>query len=347
MARKRTKNVIRIVLLLGTIISFYFIPWPIVKVWITPLPDTIQKQVNAAIDMGFDGIIVYVDQAGKEPALFAAGYKNSENKIPADPHALFKIASVGKLYTALAISKLVRSGKMSLDKTLIYYLPELKGRIEYADKITLRMMVQHRSGIPNYTDTYMYWEMPKKSADDNLALILDTPSNFKPGEDYEYSNTNYLLIDRIISRVLGYPTFQYIKTEILMPMNLNHTHYSIQDVNLDDVMSGYYVGYDKDLKTDDTGSMLATAEDLGKFLRALNDGSVFKDEKEQEIYSSIYKYEHTGLIPGYQTIAKYDKDIDAVVIQFTNTVDFEGYNWSLSEIEYNRILKILRKKKSS
>lgn len=347
MARKRTKNVIRIVLLLGTIISFYFIPWPIVKVWITPLPDTIQKQVNAAIDMGFDGIIVYVDQAGKEPALFAAGYKNTENKIPADPHALFKIASVGKLYTALAISKLVRSGKMSLDKTLIYYLPELKGRIEYADKITLRMMVQHRSGIPNYTDTYMYWEMPKKSADDNLALILDTPANFKPGEDYEYSNTNYLLIDRIISRVLGYPTFQYIKTEILMPMNLNHTHYSIQDVNLDDVMSGYYVGYDKDLKTDDTGSMLATAEDLGKFLRALNDGSVFKDEKEQEIYSSIYKYEHTGLIPGYQTIAKYDKDIDAVVIQFTNTVDFEGYNWSLSEIEYNRILKILRKKKSS
>lgn len=347
MARKRTKNVIRIVLLLGTIISFYFIPWPIVKVWITPLPDTIQKQVNAAIDMGFDGIIVYVDQAGKEPALFAAGYKNTENKIPADPHALFKIASVGKLYTALAISKLVRSGKMSLDKTLIYYLPELKGRIEYADKITLRMMVQHRSGIPNYTDTYMYWEMPKKSADDNLALILDTPSNFKPGEDYEYSNTNYLLIDRIISRVLGYPTFQYIKTEILMPMNLIHTHYSIQDVNLDDVMSGYYVGYDKDLKTDDTGSMLATAEDLGKFLRALNDGSVFKDEKEQEIYSSIYKYEHTGLIPGYQTIAKYDKDIDAVVIQFTNTVDFEGYNWSLSEIEYNRILKILRKKKSS
>ena len=141
MARKRTKNVIRIVLLLGTIISFYFIPWPIVKVWITPLPDTIQKQVNAAIDMGFDGIIVYVDQAGKEPALFAAGYKNTENKIPADPHALFKIASVGKLYTALAISKLVRSGKMSLDKTLIYYLPELKGRIEYADKITLRMMV--------------------------------------------------------------------------------------------------------------------------------------------------------------------------------------------------------------
>ncbi len=94
----------------------------------------------------------------------------------------------------------------------------------------------------------------------------------------------------------------------------------------------YYVGYDGDLKTDDIGSMVATAEDLGKFIRALNDGSVFKDKKEKDIYSSIYNYGHTGLIPGYQTIAKYHKDIDAVVIQFTNTVDFEGYNWNLSEI---------------
>ncbi|MTI24957.1 serine hydrolase, partial [Fulvivirga kasyanovii] len=114
------------------------------------------------------------------------------------------------------------------------------------------------------------------------------------------------------------------------------------DVDLNDVMSGYYVGYENDLKTDNNGVMLATAEDLGKFVRALNDGSVFKDKKEQETYSSIYEYEHTGLIPGYQTIAKYDREIDAVIIQFTNTVDFEGYNWSLSEIMFSRIAKIVR-----
>ena len=99
-----------------------------------------------------------------------------------------------------------------------------------------------------------------------------------------------------------------------------------------------------DLKTDNIGSILATAEDLSIFIRALNDGSVFRDKKEQEIYTSIYKYEHTGLIPGYQTIAKYHKDIDAVVIQFTNTVNFEGYNWNMSEIMYNKIVKIVRKK---
>lgn len=116
---------------------------------------------------------------------------------------------------------------------------------------------------------------------------------------------------------------------------------------MDRLMSGYYVGVEEDIKTTDYGSMLATAEDVGKFLRALNDGSIFKDDKEQKIYSSIYRFEHTGLIPGYQSIAKYHKDIDAVVIQFNNTTNFDGYDWNLAEIVYNHIVKILRRQRSS
>lgn len=343
MTTPRKTKIIRIILLVGTVISLFYVPWPIVTAWIKPLPDTVQQQVDQAIDIGFDGIIVYVDQAGTAPAFYAAGYKNRETKTPADPHALFKIASVSKLYNALAIAKLVRSGKLSLDKTLADYLPDLKGRIANADKITLKMLVQHRSGIPNFTDTFNYWAHPKENDEERLALVLDKPANFEPGTDYEYCNTNYLLLGKIMDSVLDQGQFQYLKEEVLIPLNLNHTFGSIHDVNLDDVMSGYYVGYDADLKTDDNASMLATADDLGAFIRALNDGSVFKDQQEQDIYTSIYKYEHTGLIPGYQTIAKYHKDIDAVVIQFTNTVDFEGYNWNLSEIVYSRILKILRK----
>jgi len=344
MTKKKSKRIIRILLFLGTIVSLYLVPWPIVKAWIVPLPNTVQEQVDKAADYGFDGIIVCVNKKGNQTKFYTSGYKNREDKIPADPNALFKIASVSKLYNAVGVAKLVQDGKLSLDKSLSYYLPELKGRIEYADKITLRMLVQHRSGIPNFTDTYMYWAAPKETAEEQLTLVLDKPANFKPDDDYEYSNTNYLLLDKIMNRVLGYRTFQYIQEEILNPLNLKHTFGSIQDVNIDDVMSGYYVGYDSDLKTDNIGSILATAEDLSKFIRALNDGSVFRDQKEQELYSSIYKYEHTGLIPGYQTIAKYHKDIDAVVIQFTNTVNFDGYNWNMSEIMYNRIVKILRKK---
>lgn len=343
MTKNKSKMIAKILLFLGTAISLYFVPWPIVNAWIKPLPNTVQEQVDKVADYGFDGIIVCVNKKGNQSEFYTSGYKNRETKIPTDPNALFKIASVSKLYKAVAVAKLVSDGKLSLDKTLTDYLPELKGRIEYGDKITLRMLVKHRSGIPDYVRTHNYWVHPKETADEQLALVLDKPANFKPNKKYEYSNTNYLLLSRILNRVLGYGTFQYIQEEILNPLNLKRTFGSIQDVNINDVMSGYYVGYDTDLKTDNVGSLLATAEDLSIFIRALNDGSVFRDKKEQEIYSSIYKYEHTGLIPGYQTIAKYHKDLDAVVIQFTNTVNFDGYNWNMSEIMYNRVVKILKK----
>ena len=342
MDKKKAKLIVRILLFVGTAISLYFVPWPIVFAWLSPLPNSIQEQVDKAADYGFDGIIVYVDKKGEPPRSFTSGYKNRATKTPADPKSLFKIASVDKLYTALAIAKMARSGKLSLDQSLEFYLPELKGKIEYADEISLKMMVQHRSGIPNFTNTHLYWVAPKESDEEKLALILNLPANFKPGEDYQYSNTNYLLLGKIMDKVLGYNHFQFIQEEILKPLDLHNTFASIQDVDLADVMSGYYVGYEQDLKTDNVGSMLATAADLSTFIRALNEGTVFKDEEEQKVYASIYEFEHTGLIPGYQTIAKYHPEIDAVVIQFTNTVNFDGYNWNLSEVMYSRVVKILK-----
>ncbi len=311
-----------------------------------PLPDTIQEQVGESIEYGFDGMIVYIDQKGKEPEFHARGWKNREKKIPADPHALFKIASIGKLYDAVSITKLVSDKRVYLDKTLADYFPELVGRIEHAERITLKMMVQHRSGIPNLTDTPNYWTDPPKSNKEALERILDLPADFEPGKKYEYSNSNYLLISELIEKVVGYPKFQFIQEEILFPLGLKNTFGSIPEVNLEDVMSGYHMGVDEDLKTADYGSMLATAEDVGIFIRALNDGSLLKNG-EKEIYASMYEYNHTGLIAGYQSIAHYHKDMDAVVIQFTSTTDFEGYNWNLSEISYNRIVNILRSKKSS
>jgi CubicO group peptidase (beta-lactamase class C family) len=311
-----------------------------------PLPDTIQEQIGESIEYGFDGMIVYIDQKGKEPEFHARGWKNREKKIPADPHALFKIASIGKLYDAVSITKLVSDKRVSLNKTLADYFPELVGRIEHAERITLKMMVQHRSGIPNLTDTPNFWTDPPKSNKEALERILDLPADFEPGKKYEYSNSNYLLISELIEKVVGYPKFQFIQEEILLPLGLKNTFGSIHEVNLEDVMSGYHVGVDEDLKTADYGSMLATAEDVGIFIRALNDGSLLKNG-EKEIYASMYEYNHTGLIAGYQSIAHYHKDMDAVVIQFTSTTDFEGYNWNLSEISYNRIVNILRSKKSS
>ncbi|MFD2823369.1 serine hydrolase domain-containing protein [Lacinutrix iliipiscaria] len=341
---KRIKRILQIVFIAASISSLMFVPWILVKAWILPLPDTVQEQVDDAMDFGIDGMIVYVDQGGQPPAFYTAGWHDRKNKIPADPEALFKIASITKLYVAVAITKLVSDNRLSLDKTLADYFPELVGRIENAEKITLKLMVQHRSGIPNFTNYPDFWVDPPYNYNEKLELVLDLPASFQPDKGYEYSNTNYLLLSKLIDNVVGYSHQQYIKEQILIPLKLNNTFGSLKEVDLDRVMCGYYVGIEDDVKTEDTGLMIATAQDVGVFLRALNDGSIFEGN-EQEIYSSIYVYEHGGLVPGYQSLAEYHKDIDTVVIQFMNTTNFEGYNWNLSEIIMNRIVKILKREK--
>ncbi|MFA5302645.1 MAG: serine hydrolase domain-containing protein [Bacteroidales bacterium] len=339
------KKILRIVMPLIAIACFIvFVPWDIVKPWLSPLPETVQEQVDDAIGYGLDGIVVYVHQKGKEPVLYSAGWKNRDKKIPADPQSLFKIASISKLYIAAAVAKLVSNSSLFLDKTLVDYLPQMADRIENAEGITLRMLVKHRSGIANYTDHPDYpWTDPYKDVQQTYELVFDMPADFKPDKKYSYSNTNYLLIGEILDKILGYSHHQYIKDEILTPAGLNHTYSLLSEVDPEDVMSGYFVGYEDDIKFNDFiqpgGSMVATAADVGIFLRALIDGSLLTAQ-EQEIYSSIYVYEHTGLLPGYQSIAKYHKDIDAIVIQFVNT---SGANsWTISEIVYNHIVKILR-----
>lgn len=343
MSKSKTKTLIRFALFIGTLVSLYFVPWPLVRAWIKPLPDEVQEQVDLAHDYGFEGIIVCVDRKGESPQFYLSGTHNRETKEAAKADALFKIASVGKLFHALAVTRLVRSQVLDLDRSLATYLPSLKHSIANADQITLRMLVQHRSGIPNFTDTYAYWQNPPQKASENLALVLHKPANFSPGSQYQYSNTNYLLIDSIINTSLTYPSSQYLRDSILSPMGLKNTYLDFKEiVEPNRIMSGYYVGYAEDLKAQFNGSMLTTAADLASFIRALNDGTAFRDSEEEALYHSLYSSGHSGLIPGYQTLAFYQADIDAVLIQFTNTVDFEGYNWSLSEAMYRRVLKILR-----
>jgi len=326
-----------------------FPPWDGIWACIAPLPDTVQEQVADAIDQGLDGIIVYVDQPGQAPAFYAAGWKNKVTQVPADPHALFKIASISKLYIATAAAKLVNNGSLSLDDTLAERLPELAGRVDYADQITLRMMLQHRSGIPNFVDDEAFnWFTPQTEISKTLELVLDEPADFEPNTNDRYSNTNYLLIGRILDKVLGYSHHQYIASEILAPLRLTETYSVFSQAGYEDVVSGYWYQYNDDLRQLDYvipgGSMVATAEDVGLFLRALNDGSLLNDD-EQAIYSSIYEYEHTGWLPGYYSIARYHKDIDTVVVQFVSTTG--GNTITISDIVYNRIIQILRRESCS
>lgn len=342
---KQKRQIISILILIISIIcSLIFIPWMSVRALFTPLPDTVQKQVDATEKLGLDGIIVYIDQGSEEPVFYTTGFADRDAQIAIEPNDLFKIASISKLYIAVAAVKLIDDQLLSLDSTLAELLPELETRIEYADQITLRMMIQHRSGIPDWVeDPEFPWDRSVTDVDEVLEFVLDDPANFKPDARYEYSNTNYLLIGKIIDKTLGYSYKEYIREVILEPLGLKNTYGSLREAGADNVISGYTVEYEGDVKLLDFvapgGSMVATAEDVGIFIRALNDGSLLTDE-EQALYSSVYVYGHTGLLPGYSSIAEYHADIDTVVVQFVNTSG--GETWSVTQIMYNRILRILR-----
>jgi D-alanyl-D-alanine carboxypeptidase len=343
---KKATFITRVALAIGTFISLFFVPWLLVWAWLLPLPGSVQAQVNEAISHGLDGMIVYVDEKGKAPRLYASGWHDRKNNIPADPSALFKLASIGKLYDAVVIAKLVNARLLSLDGTVAEYFPELVGTIANASTITLKMLVQHRSGIPNYTNAPNYWANPAHTYEEALALIAGLPANFAPNSDYEYSNSNYLLISKLIEKTTGHTKFEQIREVILQPLKLTHTFGSMGDIAMDKLMGGYHLGLEDNMKSNEYGSMISTAEDVAIFVRALKDGSLF-DEGGQEIYASIYEYEHGGWIPGYQSHVKYYEDIDCVIVQFNNTTDNKLYYWNLSEIIFNRIYQIVSGAKSS
>jgi D-alanyl-D-alanine carboxypeptidase len=303
-------------------------------------PKSVQEELEKGVEGGFDGMIVYVNQAG-ESSYYSAGYNNREDQIPANPNSLFKIASISKLYLAAAAAKLVANDQMSLEAKLSDLLPEVEGRIEYADEINLKMMLQHRSGIRDWSYES---EIEGETFDDYMsfmARVYDREARFRPDKKYGYSNSNYLLLAEIMNRTLGYSHQDYIQTEILDPLGLINTYKDYKDSDTSRVMSGYLIGWEPDLRSWDFplpgGNMVATAEDVGTFLRALIDGTLFTD-KEQEIYSSVYKYEHTGWLPGYTSIARYHSESDAVIVQFVNTSGKEIF-WLKLERVYNRIVQ--------
>ena len=339
--RRILKRTFVMISLLMTLASLWFVPWTMLKMALRPLPATIQEQLNYATAQRFDGVILYVDQAGQE-SIFASGWNDRDAEVIAIPDALFKIASITKLYVAVVVAKLVDRGQLSLDRSLADYLPHLAGEIENADRITLRMLVQHRSGILNYTDAPNYpWHDPSLPAGDVMGIISGQSAVFEPGTRLQYSNTNYYLIGEIIE-TLGQDYGHFIRQDILNPLNLSRTFVSMDQIDTADLMSGYVIGQDYDWKAinfdSPAGAMVASAQDVGLFLRALVDGTLMTPP-EQALYSELYAYEHTGLLPGYSSIARYHDELDAVVIQFVNTSGTRM--WGEIEANYRRVLRIL------
>lgn len=117
-----------------------------------PLPTatTVQGFLDNAVSQGIDGIFVHLEQQQQTNTSYASGTQDRITGAMADPASLFKIASNSKLFIAVTTAKLAYLNVISLDDTLAYWLPEYTSRIENAGTITIRYIIQHRSGIPDF-----------------------------------------------------------------------------------------------------------------------------------------------------------------------------------------------------
>ncbi len=306
---------------------------------------SVESALDHGVASGLDGIWVYVDDGSGAPEFKAAGNQDRATLAPADVSNLFKIASISKMFIAVSGTKMATAGTLQLDDTLAQWLPDLATRIENADSITVRHLLLHRSGVPDFDSVPGFsWNDAHTDIDALLELVLDRPADFAPGARYEYSNTNYLLLGRLFDTALGYHHHLFVQDEILAPLGMMNTYSLLGDADITQLAHGYWNGVDR-IDQDYVvpgGSMVSTAEEVGIFLRALATGSLLTPDERQTYESLFTGFGHSGWLPGYQSNAQYFSDMDTVLVQFVNETG--GSTEIVAQEVYDSLVDYLRRR---
>ncbi|HEY1604626.1 MAG TPA: serine hydrolase domain-containing protein [Allosphingosinicella sp.] len=173
------------------------------------------------------GLVYGVVEDGRLVLVRAIGVQDLETKRPVMPDTLFRIASMSKAFTALAILKLRDAGKLSLDAPAETYVPEMRAwHYPTADspKITVRDLLSHAAGFVT-DDPWGDRQTPMPEADFTRLLQAGVPFQRAPETAYEYSNLGFAILGRIVANVSGRPFEDYIQTEIMRPLGMAATGY--------------------------------------------------------------------------------------------------------------------------
>ncbi len=224
---------------------------------------------GAAIGIVKDGRIIY-----------ARGYgmANLEYDIPNTPQTVFRIGSTSKHFTAMGIALLIEQGRISPDDDIRLYLPEIP---VYQWPVKIRHMLHHTSGLRNYEVLMMLagrdgetHKVPYYTDKDAVQMIARQKAlNFRPGEKYSYSNSNYFLLAEIIGRVSRMKTSEFAREFIFEPLGMSDTHFH-DDINV--IVKNRASGYSPaeagefrinmtQLEQIGTGSIYTTIEDFYKW----------------------------------------------------------------------------------
>ncbi|HUQ03368.1 MAG TPA: serine hydrolase domain-containing protein [Kofleriaceae bacterium] len=188
-----------------------------------PAPDSVSVAIDAALaralpDPAGPGCLAGVAQ-GDRTIVRVRGLAVIEHGVPIDERTVFDLGSATKQFTAAAVLRLVRDGKLSLDDEARRYLPELPAGI------TLRHLLHHTSGLRDYGNlfsniAFVYQETPVQVGDALALIHRQRGVNFAPGAAVLYSNTGYLLLAQIVEKVAGQPFATYLAAQVLAPAGM-------------------------------------------------------------------------------------------------------------------------------
>ncbi|MFC0626721.1 serine hydrolase domain-containing protein [Kribbella deserti] len=259
----------------------------------------LQRALDAVVDSGFAGVQVRVNDRRGE-WVGSAGVRKLGSAAKPPTNGRFRVGSVTKTFTATLVLQLAAEGKIGLDSPVADYLP----RLGLDRRITARMLLQHTSGLFNYTgefypDGTFVPGIPAAGKDwvDNrfktyqpeelVRLALAKPPRFAPGTDWNYSNTNYTLAQLLIEEVTGRPYAEEMRRRILQPLGLRDTVVPGARLGIAGPHAhGYYRYQDAgewkvvDVTRQNTsllagaGDMISTTEDLHRFFSALMGGKL-------------------------------------------------------------------------
>jgi D-alanyl-D-alanine carboxypeptidase len=196
----------------------------------------IQKIMEEMVQQGIPGAVAAIyDQNGLWT--YACGYACIEDKTPMGTCYLQYLQSISKTYMAVAIMKLYEAGRIKLDAPITTYLPEkIKKNIVDGDRVTVNMLLNHTSGLPEYNFAPVYitrlLQNPMRifTPEEYIKYIRGKPLDFEPGSRHSYRNTNYVLLALIADQITG-DHGKYMEEEIFRPMGFTHTFYRIQQGN--------------------------------------------------------------------------------------------------------------------
>ncbi len=227
------------------------------------------------------------------------GLKDRELKVPSTPQTIFRIASLTKQFTAVAVMQLWERGKISLDDPVSRFFPDYPR----GEEITIHHLLTHTSGIPDYLwfDGFEESQEHHFSSHEIIGRFLSVPLDFTPGDRYAYSNSGYYLLSEIIESVSGLSYEEYLKRNILEPLGMFRTGCEGQTIPHSNVARGYIKVREEIVDAPPiymptlrgTGDMYSTIEDLFLWDRSLYSEMVLRKETIEMMfipYAGDYGY---------------------------------------------------------